>query len=53
MTLAVIFHPRAEDELNEAATYYAHARPGLGDAFIAEVEHAVGLLASSPLRGGP
>lgn len=51
MTLPVIFHNLAEEELNEAAAYYAHARPGLGDAFVAEVQHAVELLAASPLAG--
>jgi toxin ParE1/3/4 len=51
VTLPVIFHELAEDELNEAAAYYAHARPGLGEAFVAEVQHAVDLLAASPLAG--
>ena len=51
MTLPVIFHELAEGELNEAAAYYAHARPGLGDAFVVEVQHAVERLAASPLAG--
>lgn len=51
MTLPVIFHELAEDELNEAAAYYAQARPGLGDAFVAEVQNAVDALAASPLVG--
>jgi toxin ParE1/3/4 len=51
VTLPVIFHELADGELNEAAAYYAHARPGLGDAFVAEVQHAVDLLAASPLAG--
>ncbi len=41
-----IFHELAEGELNEAAAYYAHARPGLGDAFVVEVQHAVDRLAA-------
>jgi hypothetical protein len=41
VTLPVIFHELAENELNEAAAYYAHARPGLGEAFVAEVQRAV------------
>lgn len=41
MTLRAIFHDRAEAELNEAAGYYARARPGLGDAFLAEVHRTV------------
>ncbi len=51
MTLPVIFHDRAEDELNEAAAYYARARPGLGDAFVVEVQHTVDNLAAFPLAG--
>lgn len=51
MTLPIIFHELAEAELNEGAAYYAQARPGLGEAFIAEVQHAVEDLAASPLAG--
>jgi len=51
VTLPVIFHELAEDELNEAAAYYAQARPGLGDAFVAEVQNAVDALAAAPLVG--
>jgi toxin ParE1/3/4 len=49
--LRVIFHDRAEEELNEAAGYYARARPGLGEAFLAEVHHAVEALLAAPLAG--
>jgi plasmid stabilization system protein ParE len=51
VTLRVIFHDRAEEELNEAADYYARARPGLGEAFLAEVHHAVEALLAAPLAG--
>ena len=51
MTLRVIFHDRAEEELNEAAGYYARARPGLGDAFLDEVHRAVEALLAAPLAG--
>jgi toxin ParE1/3/4 len=51
VTLPVIFHELAESELNEAATYYARARPGLGDAFIAEVQYAVDTVVAAPLAG--
>ncbi|WP_437672580.1 type II toxin-antitoxin system RelE/ParE family toxin [Sorangium sp. So ce131] len=51
MTLPVIVHHLAEVELNEAAAYDARARPGLGDAFVAEVQGAVDALAASPLTG--
>ena len=49
--LPVIFHDLAQSELNEAAAYYARVRPGLGDAFLAEVEGAVDALVASPLAG--
>jgi toxin ParE1/3/4 len=49
--LPVIFHEFAQSELNEAAAYYAQARPGLGEAFIVEVEQAVAALAASPHAG--
>lgn len=51
MTFPVIFHELAESEMNEAAAYYATARPGLGEAFIAEVQHTVDLLIAAPLAG--
>jgi len=51
VSLRVVFHELAEEELNEAAAYYAQARPGLGDAFLNEARRAVDLLASSPLGG--
>lgn len=49
--LPVIFHELAAGELNEASAYYAQARPGLGEAFIVEVEQAVAALAASPHAG--
>ena len=49
--LPVIFHEFAQGELNEAADYYAQARPALGEAFIVEVEQAVAALAASPYAG--
>jgi toxin ParE1/3/4 len=51
VTLPVVFHDLAQEELNEAAAYYAHARPGLGEAFIAEVQRAVDSLAALPFTG--
>lgn len=51
MTLSVIFHELAENELNEASAYYDRARPGLGDTFVVEVQRAVEALAASPLAG--
>lgn len=51
MTLPIIFHDLAEEELNEAAAFYARTRPGLGDAFLTEIHRAVDALAASPLAG--
>jgi len=51
VTRPAIFHDLAEKELNEAAAYYASARPGLGDAFVSEVQRAVEALATSPFAG--
>jgi toxin ParE1/3/4 len=51
VTLPVIFHELAEGELNEAAAFYARARPGLGEAFLAEVQHTVDALTTAPLAG--
>lgn len=51
MTLPVVFHELAEEELNEAAAYYAKARPGLGEAFLNEARRAVDGLTTAPLAG--
>ena len=45
------FHSEAEDELTEAALYYAEARPSLGEAFVSAVEHACNRVAAQPLLG--
>ncbi|MEZ4311201.1 MAG: type II toxin-antitoxin system RelE/ParE family toxin [Polyangiaceae bacterium] len=51
MSRPVVFHPLAEEELNEAAAYYAEARPGLGEAFLNEAQRALDALSHSPLAG--
>ena len=51
MTLSPRFHELAERELNDAAMFYARARPGLGHAFINAVEEAIQLLCDSPSLG--
>jgi toxin ParE1/3/4 len=48
MTRHISFHPLAEQELNEAANYYNAASPGLGRAFLDEVEHAVTQILEHP-----
>jgi toxin ParE1/3/4 len=37
----VSFHRLAERELNDAALYYEHERPGLGTIFLNDVEHYI------------
>jgi len=39
--IEVSFHEMAEQELNEAAGYYDAQSPGLGRAFLDEIEHAI------------
>ena len=48
MTRHISFHPLAEQELNEAASYYNAASPGLEAAFLDEVEHAVKQILEHP-----
>jgi plasmid stabilization system protein ParE len=42
------FHEIAEEELNEAAGYYEVQSPGLGSAFLNEVEHAIRRIVEHP-----
>ena len=42
------FHDLAKVELNEAAQYYEAESPGLGEAFLAEVERSVAALVEHP-----
>jgi len=51
VTIPIIFHELAEEELNEAAALYSRTRPGLGDASVAEVQRAVDALVIAPLAG--
>jgi toxin ParE1/3/4 len=57
MSRSLRLHPAAQRELVEAAAYYDAESPGLGDAFLAQVEHAlrqiVAFPESSPLSRGP
>ncbi len=48
MNRPVSFHPLAEQELNEAASYYEAASPGLGATFLDEVERAVNQILEHP-----
>lgn len=44
------FHPDAEAEYLEAIAYYETRRPGLGTAFITEVEHFISRACDAPHR---
>jgi hypothetical protein len=48
MNRRVSFHPLAEQELNEAASYYEAGSPGLGATFLNEVEHAINQILEHP-----
>lgn len=47
----VIFHPLAEQELVDAATYYEQQKRGLGLEYLQEVENAVNFLIRYPEAG--
>ena len=49
--MGVSFNELAERELNDAAHYYEFERPGLGAAFIAEVQRCTDEIAAHPLAG--
>jgi plasmid stabilization system protein ParE len=45
--------PSAREELNDAAAYYEASVPGLGDAFLDDVERAIATVRESPRIGVP
>lgn len=45
---SIEFLPAADQEMIEAACYYQALSAGLGDDYLAEVEHAVQSIALSP-----
>ena len=47
----VIFLDPAEEEMIEAASYYQDQAVGLGEHFVAEVQHAVERIAENPMSG--
>lgn len=53
MTLAVVFHPLAELELEDAALYYEHESSGLGKAFLAEFRLSLESIVLHPSAGTP
>jgi len=51
VSAAVSFHRLAERELNEAAQYYELERPGLGSAFLSEVQRCLRAISENPEAG--
>ena len=49
--MLVSFHDLAKVELNEAAQYYERESPGLGDAFVTEVERCTDAIVRYPGAG--
>jgi plasmid stabilization system protein ParE len=49
MTVEVRLRPEAEEDLEEAATWYESQRPGLGQQFLDEVLTALATLSELPL----
>jgi plasmid stabilization system protein ParE len=48
MNYSVWFHPDAEAEINEAAAFLELESPGLGEAFLEDLQHATEILLSYP-----
>lgn len=48
MNLPVWIHPDAEAEINEAAAFLSLESPGLGEVFLDDLEHAMGVVAAHP-----
>jgi len=48
MSRSLVIHEAAEAEINEAADFYDLRSPGLGSAFIDEVQYAIGKIAEFP-----
>ena len=48
MSASVSFHRLAGRELNEAAQYYDSESPGLGGAFLAEIQRCIRSIQESP-----
>jgi toxin ParE1/3/4 len=48
MRLAIWFHPDAETEMNEAATYLDQKSPGLGNIFLDDLEKALSMIIEHP-----
>jgi plasmid stabilization system protein ParE len=53
MALIAEFHPEARAEFDAALEYYELVRPGLGSAFLAEVQAATEYAQRLPQAGSP
>jgi plasmid stabilization system protein ParE len=53
MNRSLRFDAAAERELNEAVDFYDLESPGLGDVFLAEVEHALTQVEAFPAAAEP
>lgn len=53
MALVAEFHPEARAEFDAALEYYELVRPGLGSAFLAEVQAATEYAQRLPQAGSP
>ncbi len=51
MTRTVFLEP-AEEEMLGAATHYENQAPGLGQAFLDQVQHTMSRIAQNPRSGG-
>ena len=51
MSLAVEFHPDAQEDLYWAMDWYNAERAGLGNVFVAAVERTAQMAANAPLLG--
>ena len=50
MTLALVFRPVAQAEIDAAAAWYEGQKPGLGEDFVAEVQQVLNTMANHPER---
>ena len=51
--MEVELHPEAAAEFTAASAYYEQQVPGLGEAFITELERVVELIKQHPFIGNP
>ncbi len=52
MSLPLEFHPAARDEINAAYAWYEQRQPGLGSAFLDEVQRVLAEITANPERYG-